>query len=96
MILKSYKRLLTKCLPADLDQLGKIRRHHWKERLYISTIVKFESDSIKTNEDVAPQSREILQDVCLVVGKNLSPPPPLPHHIPSVPEGFFSSLLNSR
>ena len=53
-------------------------RHHWVERLYISTIVKFESDSIKTNEDIAPQSREILQDVCLVGGTNLPPPPPPP------------------
>ena len=89
MILKSYKRLLTKCLPADLDQLGKIRRHHWKERLYISTIVKFESDSIKTTEDVAPQSREILQDVCLVVGTNLYPPLPSPTTYPRYQRVFF-------
>ena len=28
-----------------VDQLGKIRRYHWKERLKISEIVKFESDT---------------------------------------------------
>ena len=45
----------------DLDKLGKIRRHHWKELLKISKIAKFECDLLKTNEDSAPQSREILQ-----------------------------------
>ena len=45
-----------------MDKLGKIRRHHWKKRLKISKIAKFESDLFKTNEDTtAPQSREILQ-----------------------------------
>ena len=29
----------------DMDQLGEIRRHHWKERLNISKIAKFASDS---------------------------------------------------
>ena len=28
-----------------MDQLGKIRRRHWKERLKISTLAKFESDT---------------------------------------------------
>ena len=42
-------------------QVGKIRRHHWKELLKISKIAKFECDLLKTNEDSAPQSREILQ-----------------------------------
>ena len=28
-----------------MDQLGEIRRRHWKERLNISKIAKFESDS---------------------------------------------------
>ena len=27
----------------QMDQLGEIRRHHWKERLKISKIAKFES-----------------------------------------------------
>ena len=44
-----------------MDKFGKIRRHHWKERLKISIIAKFESDLLKTNEATAPQSREILQ-----------------------------------
>ena len=42
----------------NLDKLGKI---HWKERLKISKITKFESDLFKTNEDTAPQSLEVLQ-----------------------------------
>ena len=29
----------------DMDKLGKIRQHHWKERLDISKTAKFESDS---------------------------------------------------
>ena len=28
-----------------MDQLGKIRRHHWKESLNISTLAKFENDT---------------------------------------------------
>ena len=31
----------------DMEQLGKIRRYHWKERLKISIIVKLETDSLK-------------------------------------------------
>ena len=44
-----------------MDKFGKIRRRHWKERLKIYKIAKFESDLLKSNEDTAPQSREILQ-----------------------------------
>ena len=44
-----------------MDKLGKIHQHHWKERLKISKTAKFECDLLKTNEDSAPQSREILQ-----------------------------------
>ena len=45
----------------DMDKFGKIRRHHWKGRLKISKISKFESDLLKSYKDTAPQSREILQ-----------------------------------
>ena len=45
----------------NMDQLVKIRRHHWKERLRISKIAKFENDLLKTNEGLTPQCREILQ-----------------------------------
>ena len=38
----------------DMDQLGQIRRHHWKERLKISKTAIFESDSSQANEDIAP------------------------------------------
>ena len=44
-----------------MDKFGKIRRHHWKECRKISKFAKFESDLLKTNDDTAPQSREILQ-----------------------------------
>ena len=44
-----------------MDKFSKIRQHHWKECLKISKIAKFESDLLKTNDDTAPQSREILQ-----------------------------------
>ena len=45
----------------DMDKFGKIRRHHWKGRLKISKISKFESDLLRSYKDTAPQSREILQ-----------------------------------
>ena len=44
----------------DMDRLGKTRRHHWKQRLKISKTAKFESDLLKSNDDIAPQKREIL------------------------------------
>ena len=44
-----------------MDQLGKIRRHHWKERLNISNNAKFESDTSQAIEDIASQSCETLQ-----------------------------------
>ena len=64
-----------------MDKLTKIRPHHWKERLKISKSAKFESDLLKINEDINPQSRERnFTDVGMVVGggTNLpfSPPPP--------------------
>ena len=40
----------------DMDKLGKIHRHHWKECLKISRIAKFENGLSKTNEDIGPQS----------------------------------------
>ena len=35
----------------DMDKLGKIRWHHWKQRFKINKIAWFESDLLKTNED---------------------------------------------
>ena len=43
-----------------MDKLGKIRRHNLKERPNIGS-AKLESDLLKTNEIIAPQSREMLQ-----------------------------------
>ena len=37
----------------DLDQLDKIHQHGWKECLKISNAAKFESDLLKTIEDIA-------------------------------------------
>ena len=46
-------------LTFDMDKLGIIRRHHWKERLKISKAAKFESDLLKpvSNEDITPPRR---------------------------------------
>ena len=44
-----------------MDKFGKIRQHHWNECLKISKIAKFESYLLKTNEDIASQTRTILQ-----------------------------------
>ena len=43
-----------------MDKLGEIRRYHWKERIKIRKRTEFQSDLLKINEDIAPQSREIL------------------------------------
>ena len=43
-----------------MDKLGKIRRHHWKALPKINKIAQLESDLLKTKDDSAPQSREIL------------------------------------
>ena len=40
----------------DVDKLGKIRRYHWKQSLKISEIAKFESDLLKTNDEIATQN----------------------------------------
>ena len=44
-----------------MDKFGKIRRRHWKKRLKINKIAKFQSDLLKSNEDTAPQSRDIFE-----------------------------------
>ena len=54
-------RLFYGFLTFDMDKLGIIRRHQWKERLKTSKAAKFENDLLKLNENIAPQSREILQ-----------------------------------
>ena len=61
-------------LAFDMDKLGIIRRHHWKERLKISKAAKFESGLLKpvSNEDITPPRR--------LYGEDAPPPPtPLPH-----------------
>ena len=59
----------------DMDPFGKICRHHWKERLKINKIAKFENDLFKINEDTAFQRREILQTF---YGKGTKLPPTTP------------------
>ena len=49
-------------------------KYHWKKRLKISKIAKFESDLLKTNEGIAPQSREILQTFVWWGAQTYSPP----------------------
>ena len=36
---------LPRFLNFDIEQLGKHRRHHWKNRLKISKIANFENDT---------------------------------------------------
>ena len=55
----------------DMDQLGNIRQHDWKQRLKISEIVKFESNT-------SPGGRGPWVNVCLLCAANLSEP--LPHY----------------
>ena len=58
----------------DMDKLEKIRRHHWKERLKINKIAKFESDTSLASEDIALQSREILQTFLWWGAQTCNPP----------------------
>ena len=44
----------------QMDHLGRIHQLHWKERLQISKIAKFESDTSQASEVIAQQSCENL------------------------------------
>ena len=44
----------------DKDLLANIHRHYWKERLKISRLAKYESHMYEASEEIALQSREIL------------------------------------
>ena len=61
-----------------MDKLRKIRRHLWKELLKITKIAKFEKELMKTNEEIAPEIREIVKnlDDYTFLG-NCPPTPPL-------------------
>ena len=50
---------LFRLLPATSQR--KISQHHWKEGVIISKVANEESALLKTNADVAPQGRGILQ-----------------------------------
>ena len=54
-------------------------KYHWKEHLKMSKIAKFESDLLKTNEVIAPQSRKILQTF-VWWGAQTCPPPSVNFH----------------
>ena len=63
-----------------MDKLGKIRGHNWKERLKISKSAKFESDLLKTNEDInSPSKSRNFNRRLTVGGTNLPPPPATPY-----------------
>ena len=54
---------------------GQVRdKHHWKERINISKIAKFQSDLLKINEDITPPRSRNFTDVGMVGSTNL------PHH----------------
>ena len=50
-----------------MDKFGKIRWQHSKESLKMSKIAKFQSDLLKSNEDTAPQGRDIFEALFSVV-----------------------------
>ena len=41
-------------LTFHMDNLGKMCRHHWKERFNISNIAQFESHLLNINENITP------------------------------------------
>ena len=54
--LMQYIDLSTVFLTFEMDQLGKIRQHHWKKHLKISKFAKCDkSDTSLASEDIAPQ-----------------------------------------
>lgn len=53
--------------PFDTDKLGKIRRRHWKVRLNIGKLAKFESDCLSEQRHSFAKLRNFT-DVCLVGG----------------------------
>ena len=59
---------------SDIKKLGKIHQRCWKERLKISKMAKFECYLLKTNADIASQTREFLGR--LYVGGKFVPPYP--------------------
>ena len=59
---------------SDIKKLGKIHQLCWKERLKISKMAKFECYLLKTNADIASQTREFLER--LYVGGKFVPPYP--------------------
>ena len=73
-----------------MDKLRKIRRHLWKEHPKINKIAKFESDLVKTNEEIAPETREIVTKnwifvkfgLLYVSGKLSTYPSPMPTFCP--------------
>ena len=57
-----------------IDQLRKIRWHHWKKRLKISKSAKVKSDTSQESEDIVQQSCEHLHTF-VWWGASLTPPP---------------------
>ena len=51
----------------DLDKLGKISRHHWKEGLKIINIAKFERDLLKTKRRSISKSERHLRKTLQVL-----------------------------
>ena len=43
-----------------------MHQHYRKEHLNIGTVAKFESDLLKSNEDIAPQSRQAYRHLYIV------------------------------
>ena len=69
-----------------MNQLANIHRHRWKERLN-NKVAKFDSDTLKTDKDMHPQSR----------GPPLyAPPPPPPIIQTSVTFRDFASYIFAR
>jgi len=49
----------------DMDQLGKILQHHWKERIKISKLAKFESDTVKSERGYSSTKFRKFIEICM-------------------------------
>ena len=48
----------------DMDQLGKILWHHWKERIKINKLAKFESDTNKSERGYSSRKFRKFIEIC--------------------------------
>ena len=79
----------------DLDKLGKISRHHWKEGLKIINIAKFERDLLKTKRrSISKSERHLRKTLQMLERVRVQSCPPAPTIQTSVTFCNFAELYH--